>query len=567
MKTSIDPGMLARAVAGIRYAVTGKAPEWMGPGEPVAPQAQEQARGRQFDFPFSVNTQRGTRDTGAISFAEMRALADGCDILRLVIETRKDQMSKLKWEIRPRNNIDTGKETQTRCKTIADFFSYPDQEHNWQTWLRILIEDLLVIDAPTIYIRPDRAGRVYAFEPIDGATIKRVIDATGRTPLPPYPAYQQIIKGVAAVDYSRDELIYMPRNVRTSRIYGYSPVEQVIMTINIAMRRQLHQLQFYTEGNIPEALIGVPESWNPDQIRQFQEYWDSLIEGNTAARRHAKFIPGELKLSETKQGALKDEYDEWLARVVCFAFNIEPTPFVKQQNRATAETAREQALSEGLAPLQNWVSDLINLMLAKWMDSPDLEFSWSEEEAVDPLVQAQINQIYLNCGVVTADEVREKLGMTAMEEAPKNEAPKNEAPKNEATSEKLNKAAAEPINLTVNLPEIKISPPDVVIDIAGTNVYATIQPPPVPNVIIDAPVTVNIPEAAPAVVNLTLPELVTNVEAVMPQVVMPDVKVENIVYPAAVELSLPKRRTETTITRDQQGEISRMIQIEKDQGE
>jgi uncharacterized protein (DUF2236 family) len=57
-------------------------------------------------------------------------------------------------------------------------------------------------------------------------------------------------------------------------------------------QRQIYQLQYYTEGNVPEALIGVPENWNPDQIRQFQAYWDSLNAGDTAERRHAKFVPG-----------------------------------------------------------------------------------------------------------------------------------------------------------------------------------------------------------------------------------------------------------------------------------
>jgi phage portal protein BeeE len=102
---------------------------------------------------------------------------------------------------------------------------------------------------------------------LDGATIKRLIDDWGRTPLVPAPAYQQILKGLPAVYYSADELIYAPRNPRVHKAYGFSPVEQVQMSVNIALRRQIYQLQYYTEGNVPEALIGVPESWNPDQIR------------------------------------------------------------------------------------------------------------------------------------------------------------------------------------------------------------------------------------------------------------------------------------------------------------
>ena len=87
--------------------------------------------------------------------------------------------------------------------------------------------------------------------------IKRVLDVTGRTPLPPDPAYQQILKGIPAVDYSSDDLVYMMRNPRVSRIYGYSPVEQILTTVNIALRRQMSQLEHYTSGNVPEALAQV----------------------------------------------------------------------------------------------------------------------------------------------------------------------------------------------------------------------------------------------------------------------------------------------------------------------
>jgi hypothetical protein len=44
-------------------------------------------------------------------------------------------------------------------------------------------------------------------------------------------------------------------------VYGYSPVRQVLMTVNIALHRQLWQLDYFTEGSIPDALIGVLQNW------------------------------------------------------------------------------------------------------------------------------------------------------------------------------------------------------------------------------------------------------------------------------------------------------------------
>jgi hypothetical protein len=88
----------------------------------------------------------------------------------------------------------------------------------------------------------------------------------GRTPDLPLPAYQQVLKGVPAVDYTRDELIYMPRNRRVNKVYGFSPVEQIVQTVNIAIRRSLYQLQYYTEGSTPDLLFACPPDWQMSQI-------------------------------------------------------------------------------------------------------------------------------------------------------------------------------------------------------------------------------------------------------------------------------------------------------------
>lgn len=411
VKTPIDPGMIGRLVRGIRYAVSGAAPnDWFSPQQPLEPFAQEQAKGRAFDYPVGYNVNIQPRAYEAVSFAQLRALADGLDILRLVIETRKDALCKLDFAIKPR---DPEAEPDARCEAIRDFLRFPDREHTWDEWLRMLLEDLFVIDAPTIYPRMTLGGKLYALEPVDGATIKRVIDGTGRTPTPPEVAYQQILKGVPAVDYSRDELIYRPRNLRTNRLYGYSPTEQILMTVNIALRRQVYQLQYYTEGSTPDLIMQVPETWSADQVKQFSDWWNGMLSGNTAGRRRTMFVPGGVDPVNTKEGVLKDEYDEWLTRVICFAFSISPQGFVAEMNRATAQTSREMAIEEGLAPIMAWVKNLIDYVIWRYFGYADLQLSWTEEKDPDPLQQAQINQIYINAGVKTANEVREEIGLEA----------------------------------------------------------------------------------------------------------------------------------------------------------
>src|SRR5487761_358804 len=410
--TPIAEGIVARAARALGYVVTGNAGGWFGPLNPPAAQAPADVAGRQFDFPSGYNLVTRPRAYEGTSFAELRALADSYDLVRLIVETRKDQIERLSWSIRARARATAAKD-EARIDAISALFACPDGVHPWTTWLRLVLEDLLVIDAPALYLRRTRDGKLCALEPLDGSTIKRVIDDWGRTPQHPAPAYQQVLKGLPAVDYTADELWYLPRNPRVHRVYGFSPVEQVQMTVNIARRRQVWQLQYYTEGNLPEALIGVPDTWTPDQIRQFQGYWDSLHEGNTAARRHAKFVPGGVAKTfiPTREPALKDPFDEWLARVVCYAFSVSPQPFVQQLNRASAETAQDAALAEGLLPLKTWVKQLCDRVIAREYDSPDLEFAWRDDAPSDPAKVASVAVDYVKAGIKSVNEVRAELGL------------------------------------------------------------------------------------------------------------------------------------------------------------
>ncbi len=405
----LNPNVFARLAAATRYAVTGVAPDsWFGPQQPLAPQAPPDVKGRQFDYPFGANLNYVPRSEGRISFAELRALADALPLLRAVIETRKDQVAAQAYAVRARAPIP---DASARIERTLAFLARPDRRHAFGDWLRMLLEDLLVIDAATLYPRFDRGGKLYALDVIDGATIKPLIGDDGRAPEPPEPTYQQVLHGVPAADFSADELLYLPRNLRAHKIYGLSPVEQVALTVNIALRREAATLDYYRSGSSPDAFATLPKEWTADQIRQFQDYFDALMSGNSARRRMLKFMPADFALIETRQPPLKDLYDEWLARVICYAFSVPATPFVAQVNRATSETMRLQATQEGLAPLKAWIKNALDLVIQVSMGEPGLEFVWLGGDAVDPLQQAQTLQILVSARIKTREEARAELGL------------------------------------------------------------------------------------------------------------------------------------------------------------
>jgi PAS domain-containing protein len=423
----IDASLLARIGQRFRQTLD----VWFGPLSPLPPVAPPQTRVRRFDYPSGTNLTGVPRAYEAVSFQQMRDLADSLDLVRVAIETRKDQVSKTPWGFRSREasklrSSVAAPQSAARIAELTEFFARPDGEHDFDDWLRMIVEDLLVIDAVTLAATADERGTLWSpragtkirrFEVIDGATIKRVIDEMGRTPAAPAVAYQQILKGVPAIDFTADELVYRPRNVRAHKFYGYSPVEQIVITINLALRRQMFTLAYFTDGNVPEAICQAPQEWSTGTITEFQDWFDSVLAGNLAQRRRITFVPntgGKDAVQFTKEPPLSNDLDEWLARVICFAFSISPQALIRQMNRATAETAKEQSEEEGIAPLLNWLASLINGLVRKYFGYDDVEFAWGERRDENKLQQAQINQIYVQAGVLTVDEVRESLGKPAL---------------------------------------------------------------------------------------------------------------------------------------------------------
>jgi len=400
---------------------------WFSALQPIQPVAPASYRPRQRGFlPGENLIWTPGEDKGGITFEHLRALADSWDLLRIVIETRKDQLCRMDWEIRKKKEpgqtnkqVKEASATDPIIKQLNEFFQHPDGYHTWDQWLRLLFEDTLVLDATALYYARDLNGKIASVIPIDGATINRCITDQGLTPPPPSVAYQQVVYGSPACDLTTDDMLYVMRNERTHRRYGYSPVEQILVTIAIGLRREDFVLKYYTDGNMPEGLCFLPANITPARIKEIQDWFDSVLAGDLAKRRRLTFLPGfgnggqqgavSPNVVFPKEPLLKDQMDEWLMQIVCTAFSISPQNFMKQMNRATAEQSAANAQEEGQEPAMSFACDIANCIIKALGFSDDYEFAWKEKRDTDPKVQADIDNILVG-KLYTINEIREMRG-------------------------------------------------------------------------------------------------------------------------------------------------------------
>jgi HK97 family phage portal protein len=384
------------------------------PGEPLVP--ADAQRARTWDFPVGYNLVYTPRAWEEVGFDDLRALAEYY-LVAAAIETRKDQIEKFDWAIVSRDADNPRSDAQRRIDKLTEFWRRPDGETEFASWLRTALHDLLTIDAPAFEIRRTRGGDVIGLDVVDGATIKILVDETGRRPQPPAPAYEQVIHGRPWRLLTSEELLYAPRNRRTDHAYGFGPVEQVMLYINIGLRRAITQLNYYTSGNVPEGLISAPEGWNAEQIRSFQEWFDSLLAGNLAERNKVVWTPAGAKYQAFKSSPIERDFEEWLARVICYVFSLPPTALVNQVNRATGETMQEAAIAEGNLPLMAWTKRLADRVIQRHMGHEDLEFEWQTIDPLDPEDEATMLIGLVKEGIITRNEAREVRGMEPLDEA------------------------------------------------------------------------------------------------------------------------------------------------------
>jgi hypothetical protein len=372
-----------------------------------------------FDYPHGINLIAQPRaGFGLHSFPQLRLLADACEEIRLPIELLKREVRALEWDVKPLGDAEPAPE---RLRAAREHLRIPDNLIPFDNWVNMLLEELLVTDAVTLYPNRQRGGLSGDLELLDGATIRPLLDRRGRTPKPPLPAYTQIIKGAPVGQWTRDDLWYLPYNRVIRHPYGRPAVELVIITVNTAIRRATGRLGQYTEGNIPEALVGLPADWSANQISDFQEYWDALLAADEQRLQKIKFFPvggtGQPPVYEFQRSDGESVVlDEWLLRVGCWAVGVTPAEFglVPGAGLGGAGFAEGQADVQyrmGLGPITQYLKGLFDMALQSW-GFDDIEFQWtSTERPEDAMQQAQVDEIRLRSGVYDLSYVQEREGI------------------------------------------------------------------------------------------------------------------------------------------------------------
>ena len=431
------------------------------PGVPLIPGAINPVRAdgrpdpRRYEFQVAQNI--NVTETRLVPFKTLRQAADQIDILRRCIEVIKHKMTGLEWDIvlsddaveavAAEANVGNLRAQQIAKEQFGEeisraraFWRTPDKQNGviFTDWLSMALEDVLVLDAWAVWPQKTVGGDLNGLQILDGGTIKPLIDDRGFRPLPPHPAFQQILFGfprsefsapdeadTADGEFSSDELSYMVRNRRTTSIYGFGPVERSLALADLYLRRQQWMRAEYTDGVLPELMFKTDASFgnNPDLLRAYENVFNDDLAGQTEQRKKARLLPAGLEPVQFDGYGekFKDVLDEYLVNSICGHFGVQPSEIGFAPKGGLGGAGHQQGQGEsseviGLIPMARWVGDMLSHLSHVYLGMPrELQFKFMPSERHDAVAEAQAEDIRLKNGSLAINEARAQQGLPLLD--------------------------------------------------------------------------------------------------------------------------------------------------------
>jgi len=285
------------------------------PGEPVGPFDGYSRHPRAFNFETGYNIATRPRTHERVSFDTLRGLIESYDVAQLCLWHRIDSIRSLDWKLLSADHY--AGDVTGAIKVGMAALDKPDRIHGFKTWLARWLYDVLAYDAGTLYRLRNRAGRCIGLSVPDGTTFAPLLDYWGNPPQDPAEAFVQYVNGLPWNWLTRSDLVYEPFRPRPNSPYGHAALEAIILNANTDIRFQVYFLERFTKGNVPEAFASAPETWNPDQIEQFQDYWDSFMFGDQSRKHQIRWMPGGSTIAWTNEKDFTDQFSLHLMRKTC----------------------------------------------------------------------------------------------------------------------------------------------------------------------------------------------------------------------------------------------------------
>jgi len=371
-------------------------------------------------------------------------------IARRAINCIKDRIAGMRWRVQPRQglSIESLPYGSERVRILTANFESPNPDDSFRSLAEQVLEDIIVggygaievqrnagwegielssagqqgMTVPTLpnsqvsQKRRDLGHPISDVLPlamwaVDGASIRMNLEWDGS---PTSQRYLQVLdQSNTKIELDDDELIYIRLNPRTHTPFGLGRLEVAFETINAFLGAHRYAGRLASNSVVQYALW--LQDLTPEHHERLIRWWQDEIEGTGKVPiLSVESKPEVLRFGGGTDADLRLQWQEFLLRVVASAFDLPPfyLGVERDVNRSTAEEMNDLAFRQAIVPTARLLAEsLTRGAISKKLGWDDLEFVFADVDATDPLEEAQIQQILLQNGVLSVNEVRRIRGL------------------------------------------------------------------------------------------------------------------------------------------------------------
>ena len=293
---------------------------------------------------------------------------------------------------------------------VVKLFEAPNSENSFDEIIERIVVDLHIYGDAYLELVRNKDEKVKAIYNVYAPSMRVLIDKHG------------IVQGyLQKLEYSSQSVVFAERDVvhfklnnPGNEVYGLSPLESLFIPIESDLYAQAYNRDFFKNNATPRLHVDMGNCTYA-QLKRNRHYWNTEVKGSGNAHKTiiteggAKINPiGTPPKDMEFLNQRKFSRDEILA-----VFGVPPIKvgIYEDANRANADEQDKTFKAEKILPLQKNIARKINRRILDSMDNVSIKFEFNLIDLRDASDQAEIDEVHLNTGLRTINELRRRDGL------------------------------------------------------------------------------------------------------------------------------------------------------------
>jgi len=298
-------------------------------------------------------------------------------------------------------------DTELHVKKVEKLFKAAD----FQKFLQDTVTSLIIYGDAYAEIVRNGSGTVQYFRPVDAATVRIDYDEHGDT----LKFIQRVLH--RRVDFYPDEMIHFSINNTGGRVYGNTPIQSVVYTIQTKMSAYNFNAEYFRRNGLPRSIY-TTKNLSQEQVnrmattlRSATPQTDILLNAGAGEVTHVLVAPSNQDMQFV-------ELMNFLRQEIIAATGVPPIflGITEGSNRSNSQTQME-SWDRKKKKLRLMIQDIVNLKLLTTANFgfDDVKFKFNDENSRELLKYAQMAQLMSTIEWVTPNEVRSTLNLPPLE--------------------------------------------------------------------------------------------------------------------------------------------------------